>query len=133
MDHHVIVRRRLPDRLVPEQVPIAAVAGEQRTVDRVPRAEPVRLGDVVGDGAVAREVPDALGGDADVVEVDVGALDEIAGAVREETDPRAALFQHGAGTFVDGDVEPGVAQDERRREPSQRPTDDRDPAGRHHL
>ena len=133
VDHHVIVRRRPPGRLVPEQIPVVAEAGQQRTVDRVPRAEPVRLGDVVGDGSVAREVPDALGGDADGVEVDVGALDEIAGAVREETDPRAALFQHGAGAFVDGDVESGIAQDQRRRQPAQRPPDDRDPAGRHHL
>ena len=45
--------------------------------------------------AVAGEVPDALGGDADGVEVDLGALDEVARAVGEETDPRAALFQHG--------------------------------------
>ena len=133
VDHHVIVRRRPPGRLVPEQVPVVAEAGQQRTVDRVPRAEPVRLGDVVGDGAVAREVPDALGGDADVVEVDGGPLDEIAGAVGEETDPRAALFQHGAGAFVDGDVESGVAQDQRSRQPAERPPDDCDPAGRHHL
>jgi len=117
---------------VSEQIPVVAEAGQQRTVDRVPRAEPVWLGDVVGDGSVAREVPDALGGDADGVEVDGGPLDEIAGAVREETDPRAALFQHGARAFVDGDVESGIAQDERSRQPAQRPPDDCDPAGRQH-
>ena len=74
-----------------------------------------------------------LGGDADVVEVDLGAFDEVARAVGEEADPCAALFQHGAGPLVDGDVESGVAQDERRRQASQRSADDRDPAGRHHL
>src|SRR6266566_3748822 len=120
------------DALTAKQVALAAEAAQERAVDRIPVAEAVELRLVVDNPVLAVEVANVISRDADLVEVDARPLCQVTVASRQEADASTALLKLRSRTLVDIDVEAKFAEEQGRRQPTERAPYDGDADGADH-
>jgi hypothetical protein len=92
-DVHPPVSLLKANHFMAQQVSLPAKTSQQSSIDGVPGGEPIRLELLVDHVALAVQVADAPGRGADLIEVDTGALDQVAVAGGQEADAGAALLE----------------------------------------
>ena len=82
--------------------------------------------DVVRNRSITVEVADVIGRNADVIEIDTGALGQVTRSIGEEADTCTALFELGARSLIDGHVEARISKQQRAGQATERTANDGD-------